>query len=110
MKKNWIYDGTSYIIMILSGCVFFYIAYSSLLKSDHPRSIWGLEGDIKLCITIYIPIIVSQIVLYRNLRKLLFQPVVSQKSTLLRTVLSVLSFIFLIAYCIGLSWVASLTR
>lgn len=90
--------------MAFSSCIFLVAAYSSINESDH--SVWGLSGDIMLWITLYLPFIAAQIILYRNVRKLLFQSANAITRKLLSITLSVLSFLFFVGYCIVLLWLS----
>ena len=104
MKRTSIYDGISYLFMAFSSCIFLVTAYSAINESDH--SVWGLPGDIMLWVTLYLPFIAAQLILYRNVRNLLFQPANAITRTLLRVTLSVLSFLFFAGYCIVLLWLS----
>lgn len=104
MKRTAIYDGISYLFMAFSSCIFLVTAYSSINESDH--SVWGLPGDIMLWVTLYLPMLIAEITLYRNVRNLLFQAANSITRTLLRVSLSVVSLLFLLGYCIVLFWLS----
>ena len=96
MTKKILFNTISAIIVTLCFGVYAWFGYQAICESD--QSVWGIEGDIMLFATLYLPVIAVQGLLYICLRKLWFSSKNNPRCVVLKPGCILLALLFLVVY------------